>query len=173
MTAPLREMVIDQLRSRQHLPVRVDEVEAEAGERVEPAVTAPPAIAPERPEPILGDAPAGEPEESEPQLDAPAKPGAESPGRGVTVRVRRDWSGGERRATPHGAPPPGGLEEGSRPRHLRFGTGALVVQRHELGQAGLRGELESGGGGRRAAKRKNGGVDGTRTRDLLRDRQAF
>ncbi len=107
MTAPLREMVIDQLRSRQHLPVRVDEVEAEAGERVEPAVTAPPAIAPERPEPILGDAPAGEPEESEPQLDAPAKPGAESPGRGVTVRVRRDWSGGERRATPHGAPPPG------------------------------------------------------------------
>ncbi len=104
MTAPMREMVIDQLRSRQHLPVRVDEVAPEADERVEPAVTAPPAIAPERPEPTLGTAPAGEHEPAGPLLGTPHGE-AEPPAPVVTVRVRRDWSGGERRRSPNGAPP--------------------------------------------------------------------
>jgi len=107
MTAAMREMVIDQLRARQHLPVRVEEVAAGDEERVEPAVTAPPDMAPDRREPSLGDAHLAdaEPEPAEPQLGTPA--GAPEPQAPVvTVSVRRDWSGEERRRTPQGTPPP-------------------------------------------------------------------
>jgi general secretion pathway protein F len=106
MTAPMREMVIDQLRARQHLPVRVEEVAAGDNGRVEPAVTAPPAMAPDRPEPSLGAAPGAdaEPEPAEPRLGAPGGE-PEPPAPAVTVSVQRDWAGEERRRTPRGTPP--------------------------------------------------------------------
>jgi general secretion pathway protein F len=107
MTAPMREMVIDQLRARQHLPVRVEEVAAGDNGRVEPAVTAPPDMALDRPEPSLGAAPRAdaEPEPAEPQLGPPGD-APEPAAPVVTVSVRRDWSGEERRRAPHGTPPP-------------------------------------------------------------------
>ncbi|MGQ0674474.1 MAG: type II secretion system F family protein [Rhodospirillales bacterium] len=106
MTAPLREMVIDQLRSRQHLPVRVEEVADGEAERVEPAVTAPPEMASDRAEPALGRAPEGEHEPAGPQLVAPTGRKPEAEGRIITVSVRRDWSGEERRRDSRGMPPP-------------------------------------------------------------------